>query len=269
MKNSFIILSVLALTFTACTKEKNTTENTINTTEQAKKEATLFAVDSISVNDSLRVNENLLLSYKSNILMLPSIKNKAVLDSIYHTENILLKEYSPENLKEALNLKKKNYFEEQKKSMADFTPVSAQKWNSNSNMKVFSNEFDYLTIQYSGDGFTGGAHGYYYEKYKVFDLKNNKTLQLDDVISEKDPKIWDRILSDNFFKNDADRGQAEMLLVKQIPLNNNFYFDKEYLYFLYNQYEITAYAAGTVLIKVPLSDIKLFLQSDFKERLSL
>ena len=269
MKNSFIILSAAALTFTACNNEKNTTENTTATSQKVEKKADQFAVDSLHVNDSIRINKNLLLSFQSNILMFPTLKNKAVLDSIYQTENIYLKDYSPANLKEALQLKMKNYFEEQKKSLIDFTPVSPQKWNSNSNMKVFSNAFDFLTVQYSGDGFTGGAHGYYYENYKVFDLKNNKTVQLGDVLSDQDPEIWNRILTDNFFKNDGDRGQAEMLLVKQIPLNNNFYFDQENLYFIYNQYEITAYAAGTVLIKVPMSDVKPFLQSDFKERLSL
>ena len=74
---------------------------------------------------------------------------------------------------------------------------------------------------------------------------------------------------DNFLKNDTEKKQAEMLLVKEIPLNNNFYFDTEFLYFLYNQYEITAYAAGPVLIKIPLSDIKPLLTKAFIQRQGL
>ena len=74
---------------------------------------------------------------------------------------------------------------------------------------------------------------------------------------------------DNFIQNDGDKGQVEMLLVKKIPLSNNFYFDDENLYFLYNQYEITAYAAGTVLIKIPFSDIKPLLTDAFKNRQNL
>ena len=136
-------------------------------------------------------------------------------------------------------------------------------------MTIFSNKNDLLTIKYSGDGFTGGAHGYYYEFYKVFDLQTKKTLQLSDVLSDKNPKIWSKILMDHFLKNDLENGQSEMLLVKEIPLNDNFYFDQDHLYFLYNQYEITAYAAGPVLIKVPFSAIQTILKSEFKKRLGI
>ena len=73
----------------------------------------------------------------------------------------------------------------------------------------------------------------------------------------------------NFLNGDLENGQAEMLLVKEIPLNNNFYFDQENLYFLYNQYEITAYAAGTVLIKIPFTEIKPLLTPEFKASLKL
>lgn len=136
-------------------------------------------------------------------------------------------------------------------------------------MTIFSNKNDLLTIKYSGDGFTGGAHGYYYEFYKVFDLQTKKTLQLADVLSDKNPKIWSKILMDHFLKNDLENGQSEMLLVKEIPLNDNFYFDQDHLYFLYNQYEITAYAAGPVLIKVPFSAIQTIVKSEFKKRLGI
>ena len=136
-------------------------------------------------------------------------------------------------------------------------------------MKMFSKDNNFLTVQYTGDGYTGGAHGYYYENYKVFDLKTNKTMQLADLITDPGAAIWQKILMDNFIQNDGDKGQVDMLLVDQIPLNSNFYFDKEHLYFLYNQYEITAYAAGPVLIKIPLADIKLLLTDDFIKRQSL
>ena len=78
-----------------------------------------------------------------------------------------------------------------------------------------------------------------------------------------------RSITYDFLKNDLENGQSEMLLVKEIPLNDNFYFDQDHLYFLYNQYEITAYAAGPVLIKVPFSAIQTILKSEFKKRLGI
>ncbi|QOW09275.1 DUF3298 domain-containing protein [Kaistella flava (ex Peng et al. 2021)] len=268
MKN-FLALSILfSIAFVSCDKTKTSAESLKDKGEQITK-ADHFSADSIKVNDSLKIDKNLTLHFQSKILAFPTIKNKALLDSIYAPKKIHLADYSKTNLTAALDQKKQEFFDEEKESLKDYKPEFAQNWDNNSHMKVFSKENDFLTIQYTGDGYTGGAHGYYYENYKVFDLKNNKTVHLEDIVSNQDSKIWNPILMDNFTQNDGDKGQVEMLLVNEIPLNNNFYFDKEYLYFLYNQYEITAYAAGTVLIKIPLSDIKPLLADEFIRRQGL
>ena len=73
----------------------------------------------------------------------------------------------------------------------------------------------------------------------------------------------------HYLKTDLANGTPELLLVDQIPLNDNFYFDKENLYFLYNQYEIAPYAAGPVLIKIPFKEIKPLLTAVFKSSLNL
>lgn len=269
MKN-FAVLSLLILFFTlSCNKEKRTAETLPETPKKELPAVEKFTVDSIKVEDSLKIDKNLTVEFKSKLLFFPQIKDKALLDSIYTLEKIKADDYTKANITKQLELKKSNFFDETKESLKDWKPDVKQIWDSNSQMNVFSNENDLLTIKYSGDGFTGGAHGYYYEFYRIFDLKNNKTLQLSDVISDRDSKLWNRILMDNFLKNDLKNGQAEMLLVKEIPLNSNFYFDKDHIYFLYNQYEITAYAAGPVLIKIPFSAIKPLLKTEFKSRLGL
>ncbi len=269
MKNLVALSLLLSIAVVSCKKDKTlqTDSTTINTEIVA--EAQSFTIDSVRIKDSLKRDKNLTLGFESNLLVFPSLKDKTLLDSIYAPKQIQLTDYSKANLTEALNKKKAEYYEEQKVSLKDYTPEFAQNWFNNSDMKVFSKDNEFLTIQYTGDGYTGGAHGYYYENYKVFDLKNNKSVQLSDIVSDTNSSLWQPILMDNFLKNDSEKGQAEMILVKDIPLNNNFYFDKEFLYFLYNQYEITAYAAGTVLIKIPLSDIKPMLTEEFIQRQGL
>ena len=129
-------------------------------------------------------------------------------------------------------------------------------------MKVFSNKNDILTISYENDGFSGGAHGYYGITYKNFDLKNNKTIQLSDIFKDINKVDWNKILMKNFKNPD----QKEMLLVDKIPVNNNFYFDSQNITFVYNQYEITAYAAGVVEISIPFSELKPYLKPEFISR---
>ncbi len=264
---SLILLSLLF----SCSKGKveSTTQTDADSAKVEVQKADVIKIDSVSVNDSVKVNKNLTVASKSKVLVFSGIENKAILDSIYGAADIHLVEYSKEKLIAELNKKNKDYFDQNKKDAADLERDFPQTWYANSDMKVFSNENDFLTIKYTGDGFSGGAHGYYYENYKVFDLRENKTLQLSDILLTPDSSVWKRALMDNFLKNDEGKGQKEMLLVKEISPNKNFYFDKENLYFLYNQYEITAYAAGPVLIKVPLSEIKLMLKPEFIKRIGL
>ena len=268
MKNLIAISILFSLGFVSCSKQKDADQTVEKVSMEASNKAEKFQIDSVQANDSLKIDKNLTLNFQSKLLVFPSLNDKALLDSIYAPKQIQLIAYSKENLNEAVNKEKTAYYEEQKKSLKDFTPEFAQNWFIHSDMKLFSKENDFLTIQYTGDGYTGGAHGYYYENYKVFDLKNNKSVQLADIVSTES-SLWQKILMDNFLKNDSEKKQAEMLLVKEIPLNDNFYFDKEFLYFLYNQYEITAYAAGPVLIKIPLSDIKPLLTKAFIQRQGL
>ncbi|UJF29941.1 RsiV family protein [Kaistella sp. 97-N-M2] len=269
MKKFFPLALAFSLILSSCNKQKTTVETDAPVEVDTVKVAQKFTVDSVKVDDSLVIDKNLTLAFKSQLLVFPQVKDSVLLDSIYAREQINLANYSKADLLKELQAKKAKYYEENKKNLSDFKPDFKQTWTNNSRMKVFSNDNELMTIQYFGDGFTGGAHGYYYEFYKVFDLLNKKTLQLSDVVAERDHKIWSRILIDNFLKNDLEKGQAEMLLVKEIPLNNNFYFDNENLYFLYNQYEITAYAAGPVLIRIPFTAIKPLLTSEFKTRIGL
>lgn len=269
MKNLVAISILISVGLVSCNKEKNSEKTAYKSSTEIVNTPEKFSVDSVQVKDSLKADKNLTLGFESKLLVFKGIENKTLLDSIYAPQHIQLADYSKTNLSEALTKKKTDYYEEQKQSLKDYAPEFAQNWFNNSAMKVFSKDNDFLTVQYTGDGYTGGAHGYYYENYKVFDLKNNKSIQLSDVVSKTDSSLWQKILMDNFLKNDAGKGQAEMILVKDIPLNNNFHFDKEFLYFLYNQYEIAAYAAGTVLIKIPMSDVKPLLTEAFIERQGL
>ena len=269
MKNLLALSILFGVAIVSCNKEKPTEVASSIDVEQIADNNNNLAVDSVKVHDSLKIHENLTVNFKAKIVVFTTLKNNMLLDSIYAPTEIRLPDYSKENLKNALDVKKNTFFEEEKNSLADFQPEFAQNWEKNSNMKLFAQDNDYLTIQYTADGYTGGAHGYYVESYKVFDLKNNYTVQLTDIISKKNSTLWNSILMENFIQNDGDKGQVEMLLVKEIPLNSNFYFDKKFLYFLYNQYEITAYAAGPVLIKVPLSDIKPLLTDEFIKRQDL
>lgn len=266
MKTFLAYFTALTILCTACSPK---TENEPVAENSSEIKTETFKVDSMAIADSLKVSDSVTASFKMTTLIFPTFSDKMMLDSIYAGQNIKANTYTKDDLQRAIDELKNNYYRENKASLADWSPGFAQTWSQNSAMKIFSKADDMLTVIYLSDGYSGGAHGYYNEAYRVFDLKTNKQLSLNDVIKNQDAQVWARILMTHFLKNDLGVGQAEMLLVKEIPLNNNFYFDKNNLYFLYNQYEIAAYAAGPVLIQIPFAEIKPLLNPNFRNRLQL
>ncbi len=222
-------------------------------------ESSVFVIDSIKVNDSIKISKTLHLEMNNKVLLFPSIQNKSVLDSIYNIVGIKLENYSKEKIVKELTKQKDTYFSQEKENSKEYMPEFEQTWEDNFYMNVFSNHNDILTLSYESNGFSGGAHGYYSILFKNFDLKNNKTIQLSDIFNEVQKINWDKILMENFKNKD----QKEMLLVDKIPVNNNFYFNDKEITFVYNQYEITAYAAGVVEIAIPFSELKSYLKPDF------
>ena len=256
MKNLFVILS-LGILVASCSKKNNKEINTNNSRNDSLKTEKAFVIDSVRVQDSLKVAKTLTLSFEKQVLVFPDISNKMILDSIYKPANIVAEDYSKKSLTDILEKFKKEYLK--KDDSQDYMPDFKQTWDEVSEMKMVSKTDDLLTLKYSGSGYSGGAHGYYFENYKTFDLKNNKVISQNDIFKNPDDANWDKILKNNF----VDKDQKDMMIADKIKLNNNFYLDKEKITFVYNQYEITAYAAGVVYITLNFKDIKAQLKPEF------
>lgn len=274
MKNIFAVLTLSSFfVFTSCKKEippVTKTEKTENKTSED------FVVDSVKVNDSTKVNNFLTLSFTSKVLVFPSLKNKILLDSIYSYDP-RIKDYSKAGLQAFLENQKKDYFNSVKNDNKDWVSdiTSAQTWFSNSDMNLKSNSNGYMHIQYGTSAYIGGAHDEYGYSEKVFDLKNNKKLELKDITSMPKSKI-EALLMKNINKINSgttdENGEvknSEMLLVDKIPATDNFYFDDKNLYFHYSPYEIAAFAAGDITVPVSWEELKGTLNTEFKERMKI
>jgi hypothetical protein len=257
MKNLIAIFSIgIILASCSKTEVKNSTATSNSDSLITKKS---FVVDSVRVEDSLVINKNLTTSFNKQLLIFPSIENKTVLDSIYKDAMVETKSYDANSLKEDLTRQMQKSFAKTREDSKEWSPESKQTWDETSGMKVISHKDDILTLLYSGSGYTGGAHGYYFESYKVFDLNKNTVINQNDILKNAKDPAWDKILKSHF----EEPEQKEMLLEDKISLNNNFYFDGKKITFVYNQYEITAYAAGVVYITINFSEIKNMLKPEF------
>ncbi|KQR94931.1 hypothetical protein ASG01_03445 [Chryseobacterium sp. Leaf180] len=271
MKNSILIFGLIASVMaTSC--KKTTAENKNETVEisVAKK----FAIDSVKVNDSVKINYMLSASYTATFLVFPDLKDKALLDSIYDNKKGIT-DFSVGGLKSYLEKDKNEYFDSVKKDYGSENQDFNMELYSGWEMSLISQKNDYLQIENLYSSYEGGAHGNYVFDDRVFDLKMNKKLQLQDITTMPTAML-SALLKKNLNKlpsgttdSQGAVNNSDMLLVEVIPPNRSFYFDDKNLYFHYSPYEIAAYAAGDIIIPIAWEDLKGTLTDEFRERMKI
>ncbi|ASU34038.1 DUF3298 and DUF4163 domain-containing protein [Mucilaginibacter xinganensis] len=133
------------------------------------------------------------------------------------------------------------------------------------NVKVLRQDSSLTTLETNGYVFTGGAHPSSYTGFINWNTKADKSITLTDLftpgniskleavaerIFRKNEKLSDTAsLADNYFFKD-----------NKFALNSNFSVTPTGLRFLYNQYEIKPYAAGTTELVIPYTQIKSLLR---------
>lgn len=274
MKNTFAALALSSFfIFSACKKSESYTGHT-GKTEVSRPQA--FSVDSVQVKDSVQVNDSLKLRYYSRMLVFPSIKNKNLLDSIYFGDKNI-RDFSKNGLQALLEKNKNEYFAKVKKDSKDFLSdfTFSEEWYSDTGMNMKSNKNGYLHIEYVWGSYEGGAHDNYGFSERVFDLKNNKKVELKDLTSMPKSRL-EALLMKNINKINSGTSDSsgkvnnsEMLLVDVIPATENFYFDEKNLYFHYSPYEIAAFAAGDITIPVSWQELGDTVNPAFKERMKI
>ena len=116
------------------------------------------------------------------------------------------------------------------------------------NSKILLQNDHWLSVEMNGYSFTGGAHGYYYTVLNTFDLKTAESLRLSDLVS--DTTALRSMLETAFVKaHQADMPDAkleDLLLMpdERLALPLNYCLLPTGIRFLYNPYEVAAYAIG-------------------------
>lgn len=273
MKNKAVLI-LFSITFllTACKKTGSDKVDTKTENKSPEK----FTIDSLKVNDSLKITDKLSVNYSSKVLVFPTLKDKALLDSIYYDKTGIT-DYSKQGLQNFLDKDKTEFFssvkEDSKEWISDIQ--NPQTWEAGSFMKLISQNDDFLQIEYLHTSYQGGAHSNYSFDARVFDLKNKKKLDLKDITTIPKAKL-EELLMKNIDKlpsgttdTDGPVKNSDMLLVDVIPANKDFYFDEKNLYFHYSPYEIAAFAAGDIVIPVSWKELDGTIELEFKKRMKI
>lgn len=140
-------------------------------------------------------------------------------------------------------------------------PGSGKTWFKEVKIVVLPQKNGYLPLQYGFTEYVGGAHinsGILYRNYR---LKDMKLLALSDIVEPGKMPALTKIAERIFRKNEGLPAHGSLepdyFFEKGIfSLNDNFYPGKDGIHFLYNSYEIKAFAYGRTSVIIPYSETK-------------
>lgn len=142
----------------------------------------------------------------------------------------------------------------------------------------FQEKKDSVTIQsenyigFSSEyyAYTGGAHGNYYTMFNNYDVKQNKEILLNDIISADKLAAVTKIAEEIFRKQEG--------ITATHSLTDGYFFDEGIFYlpknfilkddgilFLYNIYEIKPYVSGITELLIPYTSIQELMTQEGKE----
>lgn len=118
-----------------------------------------------------------------------------------------------------------------------------------------------LSLSFETYDYAGGAHGVNTIQYYHFDMNTGRIFGLSDLFEEEGQKKLLELVSAKCEIMKKDKN-SEVFEESEIESCNNFYFDDENFYFVYNPYEIGPYSAGYISISLPIKEIRPLLRKD-------
>ena len=124
--------------------------------------------------------------------------------------------------------------------------------------KIMYNANKTLSLELETYIYSGGAHGLGNKTYLHYNMNTGTPFGFKEIFFDGAKEAINELLKARC--EDIKQDEDNMLFHDAEPeVNDNFYFDDEKLYFLYNPYEIAPYAAGYVVIDIPLTAINRWI----------
>ncbi|SDJ80776.1 Protein of unknown function [Pedobacter sp. ok626] len=251
-----LALLFLSLSFIACQNEKKT----INSSDPIETDQTSlsFTYDSVKVSSNVLVkgNENTTDTSKA-VISYPVFTDQKINEFIEQKVMNLADEGEHfATYKDFTNAFIKN-FDTFSKENKDY----GQTWFMDAKVKVEEQNPQYLSFLLTYVNYEGGAHPNSSFTYLNYDPKSHTEIVLDSLINPGSMPELTTIAEKIFRKNEKLSPTASLkdnyfFENDKFSLNKNFSINKKGLKFLYNPYEIKAYAYGITELVIPFADLK-------------
>ena len=241
-----------------------------------------IALDFYDFNDSLKLWKNSAKSPMAEFDMqclLPSknvdagvvtfLKDKIFMNFKGDSLEISYANVSVENLRNAI---RDTFFASYLDMLAEEKPDSTVEvpvmlnYAESISQSIIFNEKGLLSVGFGTYSYTGGAHGNHATSLSTYDLGQKKALTLNDVFLPKFEKTINNALNNaarRQFGLKANEPLSNKLFGNSIESTPNFCITHKGILFLYNPYEIAAYAYGEIELFIPFSEVKSVVNPRF------
>lgn len=255
MKQLYILL--LAASFAACNSEQKVAGNGDSTVVNSATAQLAFKYDSVKVYSKYPVPAENGKDTSKAVISYPVFADEKINQFIEQKVMASAGEgehYTAYN--EFTNAFIKNFDDFSKENKA-----YAQTWFMDGKVEVKEQQPQYLSFLYTYVNYEGGAHPNSVFTYLNYNPVSHQEIVLDSlIIPGTMPKLT--AIAEQIFRKQEKIGPNESLKDNyffendKFALNQNFSITKKGLKFLYNPYEIKAYAFGVTELLIPFSELK-------------
>lgn len=176
--------------------------------------------------------------------------------------------YTTQSLNELASSYKKD-IETQWKDFGELRPSFNHQLNEF--FAPYLNTNNYLTMKHSGYEYSGGAHGLSFQQFFTYDKRQEKWLEISDVLDISKATKINQVLDKAVRKEHSipegvklNKPENSIFLSEEIEYTKNFSLSQKGVTFHYGLYELTPYAYGYFNLFVSYEDLKPYLRKDFK-----
>lgn len=149
--------------------------------------------------------------------------------------------------------------------------VSFLNYESSLDISIRYNDRGYIIFEVLNFIYQGGAHGNWGSTLYCYDVVNQERVSLKDIL------ITDVTSLQPFLETAFRRQQGlspsaslnEILFDKHLATTDNFFFTDKGIGFIYNPYEVAAYAMGQLFVFVSFEEIMPYLKPEWTNRMGI
>jgi hypothetical protein len=143
---------------------------------------------------------------------------------------------------------------------------SAYSYEHTTDLIIHFNKANLLSYSVQRFDYTGGAHGMTTDSCFTILLNKGRFLTQEDLFDDSSldkisELIIKQIAKDNKVDDPIKLEEEGFFSVKEISPNSNLYATNEGITWIYNPYDIAAYAIGSVEVTIPYSELKPYLKA--------